>query len=77
MLSDEERQILSKGRQREPIRVSDFAVCIARGSYALVVDYLDDSGETAGERSAQEEDDTADLDGLPRGGFDVNVCHFG
>jgi hypothetical protein len=43
------------------------------GTYALVVDDLDDGSGPAGERTGVEEDDTADLDQSPVAGGSVQA----
>jgi hypothetical protein len=48
----------------------------AEWTYTLVVDYLDNSSELLSVDTSAEEDDTADLDESPLGGFDVRVAHF-
>lgn len=47
-----------------------------RDAYALVIDNLHDGCEAASERSLQEKNDTADLDQLPLGGYDIDVRHL-
>lgn len=46
------------------------------GTYAFVVNDLDNGSQTAGRRTLLDQDDTADLDEAPVGSDDADVTHF-
>lgn len=48
--------------------------CRFRPTYALVVDDLDNGGQTAGVRSVAEEDNAADFHHPPLRGLDLDIC---
>lgn len=48
-----------------------------RGTYALVVDDLDDGGQLAGVGALVQKENAADLDQAPLGGDDGGFTHFG